>query len=149
MSDISSFWNVDEMLAEWEKGPGALVTGFDLQTAIIISLFTDRLARADDNYEDSDRRGWWGDAGGDGQLGSRLWLLRREKLTTDVAKRAEEYAHEALTWLKDDGVISEVLPAAQIVMPNRLNLIIRYLSPDKGWQELRFYWIWEQLKHAV
>ena len=60
MSDIASFWNVDEMFADWQKGLGELTTGNDLQTAILDSLFTDRLARADDDYEDSDRRGWGG-----------------------------------------------------------------------------------------
>ncbi|EJB3705668.1 phage GP46 family protein [Escherichia coli] len=144
MSDIASFWNVDEMFADWQKGLGELTTGNDLQTAILDSLFTDRLARADDDYEDSDRRGWWGDSGEESQLGSRLWLLRRKKLTPDVAKKAEEYSSEALNWLKVDGVVSEVIPVARIVLPDRLNLIIRYQAPGKDWQELRFYWIWEQ-----
>ena len=126
MSDIASFWNVDEMFADWQKGLGELTTGNDLQTAILDSLFTDRLARADDDYEDSDRRGWWGDSGEESQLGSRLWLLRRKKLTPDVAKKAEEYSSEALNWLKVDGVVSEVIPVARIVLPDRLNLIIRY-----------------------
>ena len=141
MSDIASFWNVDEMFADWQKGLGELTTGNDLQTAILDSLFTDRLARADDDYEDSDRRGWWGDSGEESQLGSRLWLLRRKKLTPDVAKKAEEYSSEALNWLKVDGVVSEVIPVARIVLPDRLNLIIRYQAPGKDWQEFRFYWI--------
>lgn len=144
MSDIASFWNVDEMFADWQKGLGELTTGNDLQTAILDSLFTDRLARADVDYEDSDRRGWWGDSGEESQLGSRLWLLRRKKLTPDVAKKAEEYSSEALNWLKVDGVVSEVIPVARIVLPDRLNLIIRYQAPEKDWQEFRFYWIWEQ-----
>ena len=144
MSDIASFWNVDEMFADWQKGLGELTTGNDLQTAILDSLFTDRLARADDDYEDSDRRGWWGDSGEESQLGSRLWLLRRKKLTPDVAKKAEEYSSEALNWLKVDGVVSEVIPVARIVLPDRLNLIIRYQAPGKDWQEFRFYWRWEQ-----
>ena len=144
MSDIASFWNVDEMFADWQKGLGELTTGNDLQTAILDSLFTDRLARADDDYEGSDRRGWWGDSGEESQLGSRLWLLRRKKLTPDVAKKAEEYSSEALNWLKVDGVVSEVIPVARIVLPDRLNLIIRYQAPEKDWQEFRFYWIWEQ-----
>ncbi len=144
MSDIASFWNVDQMNADWLKGLGELITGYDLQTAILISLFTDRLARADDDFEDSDRRGWWGDSGEEQQLGSRLWLLRREKLTTEVARRAEEYAQEALAWLVDDGVVSATESSAQIIWPNRLNLFIRYLPPDGQWQTLRFYWIWEE-----
>lgn len=143
MSDIAAFWNVDEMFADWQVGSGALIAGGELQTAILISLFTDRLARTDDRYEGNDRHGWWGDAGETRQLGSRLWLLRREKLTPEVAMRAEEYAREALTWLKEDGVISEVIPAAYLTLPDRLNLIIRYLSPGRDWQVFRFYWIWE------
>lgn len=149
MSDISSFWNVEEINADWSTDFGALKTGNDLQTAIILSLFTDRLARRDDTYDGSDRRGWWGDSDSEFQLGSRLWLIRREKLTTRVAIKAEEYAKEALNWLKNDGVVSEILIAAQIVLPNRLNLIIRYLPPDGDWQESAFFWIWEQINNAV
>ena len=149
MSDISSFWNADALRADWRSDFGALETGNDLQTAIIISLFKDRLARLDDTYDGSDRRGWWGDSNADTQLGSRLWLLRREKLTTNVAIRAEEYAKEALDWLKVDGVVSDISCTTQIVIPNRLNLTIRYLPPDGDWQESAFFWIWEQINNAV
>lgn len=97
MSDFASFWNVDEMIADWQEGAGILSTDNDLQTVILISLFTDRLARSDDDYGDSDRRGWWGDTNEEHQLGSRLWLLRREKLTTKVAIKAETYALNPLS----------------------------------------------------
>lgn len=63
-----------------------------LMTAVIISLFTDARAHDDDPLPDervgvsSDRRGWWGDCLPDAQgeqtlesIGSRLWLLWREK----------------------------------------------------------------------
>ncbi|MCV5591620.1 phage GP46 family protein, partial [Escherichia coli] len=85
-------------------GTGDIVCGNDLQTAILISLFTDRLADASDETDDGNRRGWWGDLEQDYRVGSRLWLLRRQKLTTQVALKAEAYAREALQWLKDDGV---------------------------------------------
>lgn len=150
MSDIASYWNADAIHADWDITPGALASGDDLQTAVIISLFTDRLARADDDYEGSDRRGWWGDSEEDQQLGSRLWLLRRQKLTTSVAQRAERYALEALAWLKSDGVVGDVSADAQIIWPNRLNLVISISSPNSdSQQQMKFYWIWEQLKNAV
>lgn len=85
MSDISSFWNIDEMQADWQENFGILTSDNDMHTAVLISLFTDGLARADDPYEGTDRRGWWGDLGNEKTIGSRLWLLRREKLTRDVA----------------------------------------------------------------
>ena len=64
---------------------GKLVTlGLDssepLVRAVIISLFTWRRARPDDDLPGDLRMGWWGDtyAGTEGdRFGSRLWLLSR------------------------------------------------------------------------
>lgn len=150
MADIKTVWNVDELHADWAISPGELANGDDFQTAAIISLFTDRVARADDPYEDNDRRGWWGDSTDQNQLGSRLWLIRREKLTRGVALRSEEYAREALKWLVDDGVVMSIDAVAQIVYPNRLNLFIRYQLPQSdSWNALQFFWIWESQINAV
>ncbi|EMO6449662.1 phage GP46 family protein [Raoultella planticola] len=149
MSDISSFWNVDELQADWQENAGVLTSSNDMYTAVLISLFTDGLARADDQYDGTDRRGWWGDSGSEMTIGSRLWLLNREKLTSDVAMRAEQYAEEALQWMKKDGMVREIKATAQIVFPARLNLIIRYLPPDGDWQAFKFFWLWEQLNNAV
>lgn len=142
MSDISTWWKVDENHADWLKGSGDVLSGDDLQSAIIISLFTDGLARSDDNIDESYRRGWWGDLGSDYNIGSRLWLLNRQKLTVSVAKQAEDYAREALKWLTDDGVVSYIEVGTQIIYPNRLNMIIRYHRPGDE-RDLRFFWVWE------
>ena len=98
------------------------LTGADLAlddtpaTAMIVSLGTDRFARADDDLpaapsavpEDasapqvlSPRRGWVGDAldGAGRRIGSRLWLLERAKQTEETRRRAEIMATEALDWL--------------------------------------------------
>ncbi|MBT0329016.1 phage GP46 family protein [Morganella morganii subsp. morganii] len=144
MSDISSWWNADTLHADWKPGNGDLLAGDDLQSAITISLFTDRLARSDDDYDDEHRRGWWADTGTDGFIGSRLWLLRRQKLTTKVARKAEDYAREALEWLITDGVVSDIQIRTQIVWPQRLNMVIRYHRPDADAEDLRFYWVWEK-----
>ncbi|MEX0424424.1 phage GP46 family protein [Providencia rettgeri] len=142
MSDISTWWQVDENHSDWLKGSGDVLSGDDLQSAIIISLFTDGLARSDDNIDESYRRGWWGDLGSDYNIGSRLWLLNRQKLTVSVAKQAEDYAREALKWLTDDGVVSYIEVGTQIIYPNRLNMIIRYHRPGDE-RDLRFFWVWE------
>ncbi|QNO00914.1 tail protein [Serratia phage vB_SspM_BZS1] len=145
MSDISSFWDVERLAADWREGRGDLVSGDDLQTAIIISLFTDRVARDDDDIDGDDRRGWWGDADEENDIGSRLWLLRRQKLTQSVAQKAEDYSREALQWLVDDGVVSSFSVATQIVYPRRLNMVIRYQSPGSSNDtDMRFFWVWEQ-----
>ncbi len=142
MSDISSWWQVDANKADWLQGSGDLLAGDDLQTAIIISLFTDGLAKADDNVDESYRRGWWGDVNENYSIGSRLWLLNRQKLTVEVARKAEDYARESLKWLIDDGVVSYIEVGTQIIYPNRLNMIIRYHRPGDE-SDLRFFWVWE------
>lgn len=83
-----------------------LAADHGLRTAILISLFTDRMAEPDDSIPDGtiNRRGWWANP----QLGSRLWLLGREKQTTEVLRRAREYAEEALQWLMDNGIAESV-----------------------------------------
>jgi phage gp46-like protein len=114
MSDISSFWNIDEMHADWQENFGVLTSGNDMHTAVLISLFTDGLARADDPYEGTDRRGWWSDLDNDKPIGSRLWLLRREKLTVTLPC-AEQYAEEALAWMKNDGIARDIQATSEII----------------------------------
>lgn len=86
-----------------------------LVRAVVISLFTWRRSKPDDKTEGI-RWGWWGD-GLDGltndRIGSRLWLLAREKVTLSTINRAREYAEEALQWLLDDGVASRVTVTAE------------------------------------
>ncbi|MCB5301726.1 phage GP46 family protein [Yersinia bercovieri] len=142
-TDIKTVWEPDKLLGDWQTGGGGLLDGDDLETAILISLFTDRLARSDDAIDGDDRRGWWGDTGSQYPIGSRLWLLRREKLTTKVALKAEDYANEALTWLLDDGVVTAISINAQIVFPNRINLIISYQQPAQTQASVKFSWVWE------
>ncbi|EOX1684079.1 phage GP46 family protein [Yersinia enterocolitica] len=142
-TDIKTIWEPNKLLGDWQTGGGGLLGGNDLETAILISLFTDRLARTDDGIDSDDRRGWWADTGAEYEIGSRLWLLRREKLTTKVALKAEDYANEALAWLLDDGVVTAISTNAQIVYPNRLNLIINYQQPEKAQVSVKFSWVWE------
>lgn len=102
----------------------------DLETsllrAVTISLYTWRRAETDDLIDDEERYGWWGDsypAIADDRIGSRLYLLRRVKLTPQTQRDAEFYAREALQWLLDDGEVIAIDIASERVDVNRLNLI--------------------------
>lgn len=82
-----------------------------LRRAVEISLFTWRRAEPGDPIDDDERMGWWGDSfpdvAGD-RIGSRLWQLRRQVLTAEVLRRAEEYCHEALQWMIDDEIVTAI-----------------------------------------
>jgi len=86
-----------------------------IKTSVIISLFTDRKAEKDDVLPDSnnsDRRGWWGDLTSpeteNDRIGSRLWLLSREKTLETVLVKAKQYAEEALEWMVEDKIVSKI-----------------------------------------
>jgi phage gp46-like protein len=80
--------------------------GYDLETSTIISLLCNARAQPGDVLPiGTNRRGWWGDSYDDSgeQLGSMLWLLEDEIATPENARRAEQYAQDALKWQIDEG----------------------------------------------
>jgi phage gp46-like protein len=107
MADISTLW--DATRGDWALRGADLARGNDIVTAVLISLFSDRVADPDDTIPDgtTDPRGWWGDATPP-LIGSRLWLIERSKQTQQTLALAQGYLEEALQWLIDDGASSRV-----------------------------------------
>jgi len=133
--DLQTQFNNQAMQGTLAMDGGALAQDDSLDTAIILSLFSDRRARADDELPDNsgDRRGWWGDlvppVEGD-QIGSRWWLLRREKNTLNTLNRAREYALEALQWLVTDGLAAKVEVEAEAVRREVLGVRVMVTLPS-------------------
>ena len=96
--------------------------GNEVLTNIIVSLFTDARASDDDILPDgaTDKRGWWGDSFRDKKIGSRLWLLSREKQLSSVLKRAQEYAEESLAWM----IKARLIKSVSVVATNPSNGIL-------------------------
>lgn len=118
-----------------------------LETALILSLFTDRRARADDPLPDpgGDLRGWWGDTylpiTGD-LIGSRLWLLHRERDLKNVPNRAQLYDEEAVQWLLDDGVVERIECAAERLAPGVLFHSVTVYRPGQTARQYQFDAFW-------
>ena len=129
------------------SGPD-LLAEFDLKTAIIISLFTDRRANPDDILDDiDDRRGWWGDSYSpinNDKIGSRLWLLARSKQTQQVVNRARQYCIEATRWLIDDAIASSVEVETEIVRMGTLGIMIKVTRPQ-GVANFKYQYVWDQI----
>ncbi|ARF52792.1 phage GP46 family protein [Pantoea stewartii] len=143
MTDIKTIWYPESGGGDWQEAVGDLDSGSDVDTAVYISLFSDRQARSDDSIDGDDRKGWWGDLDADYQIGSRIWLLRRQRLTTTVANSAASYAKEALQWLIDDGVLDSVSVSTQIVYPRSLFMTITCQKPDGTSTSAKYGWVWE------
>lgn len=147
MTDVALTWSPETLTADLSLVDGDLTTDAGLRTAVIISLFTDRRARADDRLPQagSDRRGWWGDVvarDSADRIGSRLWLLSREKQTDQVVARAREYALEALAWMLTDRVASAVDVTAEVAGPGVLALSV-FITRPSGPDRLRFDFVWQ------
>src|SRR4051812_18257550 len=87
--------NGQPVSSEFIAGSG-LVSGCDLVTAVLISLFTDAAADTDDAIPDGsgDPRGWWA-----GAIGSKLWLRQREKATQTLLALVRDDCERALAWM--------------------------------------------------
>lgn len=118
----------------------------ELAQAVLISLFSWRKSAADDGVKAPDRQGWWGDTfavvDGD-RIGSRLWLLQRQKVLPATLKRAEAYAREALKWLTDDAVVSRIEVSAERGGVDQLTLSVVCFKPnDTQALAARFQNVW-------
>lgn len=140
MTDISMLYDPATMTGRLDVVKGDLLTGDDLKTAICLSLFTDRIADDDDQIDDpDDRRGCWIDAFNP-RLGSRLWELKRQKITPYFCQRARDYALESLQWLIDDGVVEAIdvgLSTASVK-----GQIWLHVSVSKGRVKREFEFLW-------
>lgn len=129
------------------QGPD-LLSGKDLETAVYLSLFTNRRANPEDLIDSNDRGGWWGDTYlpmlGD-KFGSRLWLLCRSKQTQHVVNLAKAYTLEALQWLLDDKVAQAVEVETEIVRKGVLGIGISIKKPNGETQQFYYDYVWDQL----
>jgi len=126
----------NEVQSDLQVGTSGLLRDASLETAVIISLFSDARAANDDLLPDgrkgndyrADRKGWAGDAiavvAGDA-LGSKLWLLSREKQTEETRRRAETMAKDSLLWLLEDGQATDIKIVASWIGRGVLSLDIK------------------------
>lgn len=109
---------------------GAVVTSDmadNLSRAVVISLFTWRRADDSDDYDhELGKQGWWGDSLNEDEIGSKLWQLLRSKITSETLLRAQEMADDALKWLVEDGICTDVSVSVERDSndPNRINLSV-------------------------
>lgn len=148
MSDIALILN-DDMLGDFVIADNDLAIDEGLETAVIISLFTDARAQPDDVITDGsgDPRGWWGDSvanENDDETGSRLWLLEREKQQTQVLERAEQYARESLQWMVEDQVVDSINVTAEIPSAGVLLITVQLSRPEGDAVQYRYEYAWRQ-----
>lgn len=147
MSDIKLSLNEDTL--EFDISiHGDVDTGDELTSAVIISSFTWGRPKPDDNIpKDSPIYGYWADkidTSDPHELGSRLYLLAREKITPETLRKAEDYEKEALQWMIDDKVVTSIDVSVERNSdnPKRVDMLVT-LTRDQGQEtSLRFSDLW-------
>lgn len=153
MADIRVVWDAEMLRGDWLLAGGTLDETHQLVTAVAVALFTHRTALRDDRLPDpssSDRRGWWGDfeaqeIRGGWPVGSRLWLISREKQTEETRQRAEDHIREAMTPFIDIGLIESFDLEVDWFAFERLGAEIVLNRGPRGTIAIRFERLWDQL----
>jgi phage gp46-like protein len=131
-----------------------------LATAIIVALGTDRLAERSDILPDpdsTDRAGWWGDLDADEiwdgwPIGSRLWLLRRDKIVGPGAQQGatiahvENYIREAIQPFLDRRIGSRMAVKATRAGRDRIDALMRIFRGPELEIELRYQILWDDME---
>lgn len=147
MSDIALSFDGANARADWTITAGQVVTGSDLQTAVLVSLFTDRVLDPDQTPPDGsdDRRGWWADTYRDQPLGSLLWTLERA-VKSDSARLlayAQKACIDALQWLVDDGVAATVRVQTNWLTPTEIGIVVTITEPTGTISTFQYAYAWQ------
>ncbi|TWD54550.1 phage gp46-like protein [Agrobacterium vitis] len=145
-------WDAAARSGNWVLVGGGLQADNQLQTAVVLALFTDRRCPPDHPLakyvEDGDLRGWWGDGVdvrsdlSETEMGSLLWLLERMPLTDQTVMWAQSLAAEAVQPLVDQGAVAKAVVTAEKA-DHRINLAINLYARDgsKAFaQQFDVYW---------
>ncbi len=131
-------WNNEKCVAELQRTPdGALAEDTSLETVVLLSLFTDAPATAEEIATAGlgEQSGWWAHAdtirGSDRVYGSKLWLLYRGKTTLATIRRAEQYCIDALQWLVAAGIARQLEVLGTRPRVGELALNIKIYRPQK------------------
>jgi phage gp46-like protein len=129
----------------WDSDINDVISDPGLETAILISLLSDKRASSDDVIPDlvaDNRRGWWADALQDKKIGSKLWLLAREKTSAKLPSAIEDCINDALRWLITDGVAKATTCTVTRVSTNGYRIVTKIERATKNNIAFTFYYNW-------
>ena len=134
MPDIAITWNPATQTGDWTITGGEVATGGDLLTAVLVSLFTDKVLPDDQPSPDgsNDPRGWWADIYTEDPIGSLLWTLSRATITnsTELLGAAQKMCLDALNWMIGDGVASAIQVNTQWLAAGQMGISIVIAEPS-------------------
>ncbi len=147
--DIGITWDPARYRGDWTCTAGDLAADpGGLRTAVLLSLFTDRVAQPDyvaPAGSPQGRRGWWGDTYEDSPIGSRLWQLNRSVTSgsTALLNEATDICLEALQWLVTAGAVASVSVICSWASAAAIGIQVTVTAPQSPPQTFNFDWAWQ------
>lgn len=127
-----------------------------LESAVMVSIFTDRRVTAEEAAASGgDRRGWWAESdslredGDRDKMGSRLWLLEGRPISSATLNRAAEYVEEALAWMVVDGIVSRVDVDTVRLGVWSIGIEVALYRPASDGEDLAYRKLWEWTANAL
>lgn len=150
MTDIRILWNQEKQICDWPIVNNDFETDSDIESSILVSLFTWRVAESSwvGFNGDNNRYGWWGDAFRTWPIGSRLWQLQRLKKADIDLKRATDLCYEALKWMTDNNIVTNLVVNCtwDKINTSRMNIVITCNKPNiSALKAYNFSWAWNQI----
>jgi phage gp46-like protein len=142
--DIRIVWDPATGTGDFAMAGSALELGHELESAVLISLFTDQAADPEDLMPEAQRndpRGWWADTyEAPDKIGSKLWQAFWRQTTPDTLSWARDQASKALQWMIDDGLARAIEVRAQFQGKGGLALQIQITEPNGKVNPFSFAW---------
>ncbi len=138
MSDIKIFRDGTEVDIELDQL--GLVEDESLENAVLVSLFTDKRHNGEN--------GWWADmlsTDGD-EIGSKLWILGREKMVQETLYKYRDEVQDALKWMVDDGVAKEINVDVNAITLYEISITVDIIKQDDDVIKYQLAWNGQSIK---
>lgn len=112
-------------------------------TAIDISLFTDKRVDSSEVQTAELRRGWIGNLFNgviEYEIGSKLWLIYQSRNTNETANRGIYFIKDSLQWLIEDDLADDIEVTANRTV-NNIEFDIKIIRKDSEIE--RIFTLWE------
>lgn len=143
MGDVSLIWNLATGYADIAMDGPDLESGHDLETAILISLFTDHVADTSDILPPdfrTDPRGWWPDVYTQDPIGSKLWQVMNRVTNQDTLNFTRDTVLKSLQWMLDDGVAAGIDVATSYPGKGNIRIDIAIAEPNGVTTPFSYVW---------
>ncbi len=124
---------------------GDLKGSNSIDTAVLMSLFTDKRASSDEISEPGQRRGWFGNLFNDDityEIGSLIWLYSNQgRLDDELVNNLNDKALDSLNWMITDNVVNDIKANSSITSNNQVTLNLKCFIGQNIIE--RNYTLWE------